>query len=102
LSHPRNRKRFAAFLLALVAIPVLSMAAARQAVTIYEAEPFKCVRCGKAFGVKAMIDSLTGRLASHSMFAAGDALKRLQMCADCRVVDMIENKNETNIFQVKR
>jgi hypothetical protein len=35
LSHPRNRKRFAAFLLALVAIPVLSMAAARQAVFIY-------------------------------------------------------------------
>ena len=81
---------------------LLLTAAARQAVTIYEAEPFKCVRCGKAFGVKAMIDSLTGRLASHSMFAAGEALKRLQMCADCRVVDMIENKDETNIFQVKR
>jgi len=81
---------------------LLLTAAAKQAVTIHQAEPFKCVRCGKPFGVKTMIDSMMGRLASHSMFATGEALKRLQMCADCRVVDMMENKSETNIFQVKR
>jgi ferredoxin len=81
---------------------LLLTAAAKQPVTIHEAEPFKCVRCGKAFGVKLMIDSMMGRLASHSMFATGEALGRLQMCADCRVADMMENKSETNIFQVKR
>jgi hypothetical protein len=32
------------------------------------------------------------------MFAGGAALKRLQMCGDCRVVDMMENKSETTIF----
>ena len=76
--------------------------AAKQAVTIHEAEPFKCVRCGKPFGVKIMIDSMVGRLASHSMFATGEALQRLKMCTDCRVVDMMENKNEMDIFEAKR
>jgi hypothetical protein len=36
------------------------------------------------------------------MFAAGGALRRLQMCADCRVVDMMENKGEISINEVKR
>ena len=35
------------------------------------------------------------------MFATGGALRRLQMCADCRVVDMMENKDEASIFNVK-
>jgi hypothetical protein len=35
------------------------------------------------------------------MFTGGGALRRLQMCADCRVVDMMENKAETSIFDVK-
>jgi ferredoxin len=76
--------------------------AAKEAVTLNEAAPFECVRCGKPFGVKVMIDSMVGRLVSHPMFAADGALQRLQMCADCRVVDMLENKNEASIFEVKR
>jgi hypothetical protein len=35
------------------------------------------------------------------MFAGSGALKRLQMCADCRVVDMMENKDEINISDVE-
>jgi len=81
---------------------LLLAAAARQPVVLHEAEPFNCVRCGKPFGVKAMVDSMVGRLASHSMFATGDALRRLKMCADCRVVDMLENKDEASVLQVKR
>jgi hypothetical protein len=34
------------------------------------------------------------------MFAGGEALKRLQMCADCRVVDMMANKQEMSILRV--
>jgi hypothetical protein len=30
---------------------------------------------------------MMGRLAAHSMFSAQGALERLQMCADCRVVE---------------
>jgi ferredoxin len=75
---------------------------AKEAVTLNEAAPFECVRCGKPFGVKVMIDSMVGRLVSHPMFAAGGALQRLQMCGDCRVVDMLENPSEASIFEVKR
>ena len=42
--------------------------------------------------VKAVLAKLSG----HSMFAGGT--RRLQMCGDCRVVDMVENKNESTIF----
>ena len=32
------------------------------------------------------------------MFAGGEAIKRLQMCGDCRVMDMMKSKNDTTIF----
>ncbi len=41
-----------------------------------------------------------GRLAGHSMFAGGEALNRLQMCADCRVVDMMSSKNEVSVLKL--
>jgi ferredoxin len=71
---------------------------AKQAVTLNEAEPFNCVRCGKPFGTRQLIDNMLGKLNAHSMFAGGNALKRLQMCADCRVADMMESKDEPTIF----
>jgi ferredoxin len=80
---------------------LLLTAQAKQEVVLNRAEPFNCVRCGKPFSTKQMIDSMVGRLSAHSMFATGNALRRLQMCADCRVVDMMENKDEMSIFDVK-
>jgi ferredoxin len=74
---------------------------AKQEVMLNEAEPFNCVRCGKPFGTRQMVDNMLGKLTGHSMFAGGGALRRLQMCADCRVVDMMENKDEINISDVK-
>ncbi len=62
---------------------------ARRERTLNQAEPFNCVKCGKPFGTRQMIDNLTAKLGSHSMFASGAALRRLQMCADCRVIDMM-------------
>ena len=67
---------------------------------LHEAVPFNCVRCGTPFGNKQMIDNMVGKLGKHSMFAGG-GLKRLQMCADCRVIDMMENKTEQNMFGIK-
>ena len=67
---------------------------------LHEAVPFNCVRCGRPFGNKQMIDNMMGKLGTHSMFSGG-GLKRLQMCADCRVVDMMENKNEQNILGIR-
>ncbi|HEY6862523.1 MAG TPA: 4Fe-4S dicluster domain-containing protein [Burkholderiales bacterium] len=75
---------------------------AKRPVVLNEAEPFNCVRCGKPFGTRQMIDNMLGKLTGHSMFASGESLKRLQMCADCRVVDMMENKAETTILDVPK
>ena len=70
---------------------------AKSAVVLNEAQPFNCVRCNKPFGTKSMIDNMLGRLTTHSMFASGAALQRLQMCADCRVIDLMEEKNAASI-----
>src|SRR5258706_278178 len=75
---------------------------AKQEVVLNEAEPFNCVRCGKPFGTRQMVDNMLGKLSGHSMFAGDGSLKRLQMCGDCRVVDMMENKNEMTIQDVKK
>jgi ferredoxin len=87
---------------ALALVPRLSLAPeAKQEVVLNQAEPFNCVRCGKPFGTRKMIDAMIGRLGTHSMFAGGGALRRLQMCADCRVIDLMEAKDEVSIFDVK-
>ncbi|HEX2200326.1 MAG TPA: 4Fe-4S binding protein [Burkholderiales bacterium] len=69
---------------------------AKEAVVLNEAQPFFCVRCAKPFGTRQMVDNMLAKLGGHSMFAGGT--RRLQMCGDCRVVDMVENKNEATIF----
>ena len=80
-------------------VPRLLLGAqAKEAVTLNEAEPFNCVRCGKPFGTKRMVESMTGKLGAHSMFATGGALKRLQMCGDCRVIDMASATDEPSIL----
>src|SRR4030095_5167819 len=69
---------------------------AKGGVRVNEAEPFNCVRCGKPFGTRQMVDNMLGKLSGHSMFAGG--VRRLQMCGDCRVVDMMGNKTEAAIL----
>jgi hypothetical protein len=62
-----------------------------------EAEMFACVRCGKPLGTRKMVDAMVTRLAGHSMFAGAGALDRLRMCADCRVVDLMQSENGVDI-----
>ncbi len=64
--------------------------AARDTRVIKEEEPFACIRCGTPFATKSMIDTVTEKMSAHSMFPNSQALRRLQMCADCRVIDMAE------------
>ncbi len=54
-----------------------------------EEPPFHCIRCGKPFGTRSLIDRMTARLANHPLFL-GPALERLQMCEDCRVRALYE------------
>lgn len=73
---------------------------AKAPVTLNEAQPFHCVRCGKPFGTRQMVENMLGKLSAHSMFTGNT--RRLQMCADCRVVDMMENKTEASVFDYRK
>ncbi|MFP6748661.1 MAG: 4Fe-4S binding protein [Alphaproteobacteria bacterium] len=64
--------------------------AARDTRVIKEEEPFDCIRCGTPFATKSMIETVSERMSTHSMFPNEQALRRLKMCADCRIVDMSE------------
>jgi ferredoxin len=63
----------------------------KQKVILNKTEPFHCISCGKAFGTLKMVELMLGRIGSHQAFS-GDALNRLKMCSDCRVVDMMKKE----------
>ena len=68
----------------------------RQPRVLNEAQPYQCVRCGKPFGTLKGIEVMLAKLSGHAMFQ-GEALERLKMCGDCRVVDIYTNPGETRI-----
>ncbi len=68
----------------------------REAVIINDMKPYACVRCNRPFGTLKAIEAMLGKLATHSMFQ-GEALERLKMCGDCRVIDLYSAQNETKI-----
>lgn len=74
--------------------------AARQPVILNEAQPYHCIRCSKPFGTLQMIDNMVSKLSQHGAFAGN--IERIKMCADCRVIDMMDSKNEPSILDLKR
>jgi ferredoxin len=74
--------------------------AVREARLLNETQPFHCVLCQKPFGTRQMVEAMLGRLAGHSMFTDERALRRLQMCADCRVVDMMSSRDEVSVLKL--
>lgn len=74
---------------------------AKQEVELNRAEPFDCVKCGKPFGTRQMVESMVGKLAGHSMWQGEAVLDRMMMCADCRVLDMMGKKDEMSIFDAR-
>ena len=80
---------------------VLLTGQAKTEVVLNEAETFACIKCGKPFATKRMIDGMVGRLATHSMFSEAGALDRLRMCADCRVIDLLQNAGHGSILDLK-
>jgi ferredoxin len=82
---------------ALSLVPRLLLTPQRKEVRVLnETQPYGCVRCGKAFGTLKGIEAMIGKLAGHSMFQ-GDALQRLKMCGDCRVIDIYSAGDEQKI-----
>ena len=83
---------------AITLIPRLDLTpAARAPRVLNEAQIFGCVKCGKPVGTRKMIDAKLARLAGHTKFAAPGALDRLRMCADCRVVDLVQTEVSVDI-----
>jgi ferredoxin len=74
--------------------------AVKQPAVLNEAVPYLCIRCSKPFGTLQMIENMLSKLSLHGAFAGNT--DRLKMCADCRVVDMMENKREISITDLKR
>lgn len=66
--------------------------ATASARTIKQEEPFCCVRCGKAFGVKSSVERVFAKLeGKHWMFqGSAQRLEVIKMCEDCRVTVMSE------------
>lgn len=70
--------------------------ARKQPRVLLEAEPFRCVRCGKPFGTLKAIENMALKLAGHPMFQ-GAAAERLKMCSDCRIIDIHTHSDELRI-----
>lgn len=76
---------------ALALVPRLSFASAvKSAVVINETVPFCCIRCNKPFGTLKLVQTMLAKLGQHSAFLGHP--ERLQMCGDCRVIDMMQPK----------
>ena len=58
---------------------------------LHEEPPFCCVSCGKPFATKSVINKMVTKLADHWMFQNERARRRLMMCDDCRVVDIVQD-----------
>jgi len=56
---------------------------------LHEDEPVLCIICAKPLATRSMLDNLARKLQGHPMFQSEEALRRLQMCGDCRVRDML-------------
>jgi len=65
-----------------------------------EAEIFCCTACGKPMGAAPTIMNMISKLSGHSMFATPEAKARLSMCADCRVVDLIQHEETTKAWEM--
>ncbi|MFM9880960.1 MAG: 4Fe-4S binding protein [Burkholderiaceae bacterium] len=82
---------------AITLVPRLLLSPQRKEYrVINEMQPYACVRCAKPFGTLKAIEGMLTKLAGHSMFQ-GEALERLKMCGDCRVIDLYSAQNESKI-----
>jgi ferredoxin len=74
-------------------------AADAPARVLKEEEPFCCIRCGKAFGVKSTIERLTAKLQEQSWVfkSSPRRLDLIKMCGDCRVAFVWQEKFDPHV-----
>jgi ferredoxin len=80
---------------AITLVPQLDISAVALGQRVLnEEEPFCCVECGAAFGVKSTVEKILKKLdGKHSMFAEGGAGRIIQMCDKCRVNAQFHREN---------
>jgi len=65
--------------------------ARRESRVLNQDKPFHCVSCGKAFASTRVIERMRDKLKDHWMFQKPEAVRRMEMCEDCRVRDMFKD-----------
>jgi ferredoxin len=76
-------------------VPQIDFRAATAAPRVLkEEEPFHCIRCGKPFGVKSMIERVIAKLEGKHWMYQGSAsrLDAIKMCEACRVAAVTERE----------
>jgi ferredoxin len=76
-------------------VPRIDFRAATAASRVLkEEEPFRCIRCGKPFGVKSMIERVIAKLEDKHWMYQGSAsrLDAIKMCEACRVAAITERE----------
>jgi ferredoxin len=66
---------------------------------LHQEEPFHCICCGAPFATRKMVDRLTEKLTGHWMFQDDAARRRLQMCKQCRLQDMVDRQETTRLHR---
>ena len=59
--------------------------------TLHEEAPFVCISCGKPFATQSSLDRVLATLGKRGILQDEAARRRLRMCADCRVADLMRS-----------
>ena len=59
--------------------------------TLHEEPALCCVSCGKPFATQSVVNNMLAKLEGHWMFQNERARRRLMMCEDCRVMDIVQD-----------
>jgi ferredoxin len=62
-------------------------------VTLREAEPLRCIECGRPFASPAMVERIHKKLQGHWMYTEERQLRRLRMCGTCRARDALMSED---------
>jgi len=85
-------------------VPRIDFHAATVASRVLKAEePFPCIRCGKPFGVKSMIERVIAKLEDKHWMYQGSAsrLDVIKMCEACRVAAIAEREFDPHSAPVR-
>ncbi len=63
----------------------------RQSRLLHEEAVFHCPECGKGFATRKIIETVLGKISGHPLFADARQKRRLLLCEDCRVRDLMRD-----------